>query len=338
MTYLYNRPDSFRDEFLSGFLSAYHDRVVGVDDSYGVMRASGHPVGRVAVLIGGGSGHYPTRCGLVGPGLADIAVVGNTFASPSSQQILRCTRAVDGGQGVIYLYGNYSGDCLNFGLAMVEAEAEGIAVRQVVGCDDVASAPTGSEAERRGVAGDFFLFKTAGAAAESGRSLDDVAAVAQWANERSRSFGVAFSGCTLPGRSEPLFTVQPGQMEVGLGIHGERGVGTSEIGTANDVASLLVNKVLADKPLDAGNRVAVLVNSLGATNGEELFVLYRKVKEILDNKGLDVFHVIVDCLTSSLDMAGCSLSILWLDDELAGLYNWPASAPGYTHYPVGGVR
>jgi len=338
MTNLFNDPRKFRDEFLSGFLAAYSDRVVGVEGSYGVMRADGPPVGRVAVLIGGGSGHYPTRCGFVGPGLADIAVVGNTFVSPPSQQILRCTRAVNGGHGVIYLYGNYAGDRLNFDMAASEAESEGIAIRQVVGCDDVASAPKGSEADRRGIAGDFFLFKIAGAAAESGRDLEGVAEAAQRANAGSRSFGVAFSGCTLPGAREPLFVVKPGQMEVGLGIHGEPGVDTSQMGAADDVADLLVHKVLDSAPTDSGGRVAVLLNSLGRTNGEELFVLYRKIKELLDGAGLQTHHVIVDCLTSSLDMAGCSLSLLWLDDDLARLYDMPASAPAYVHHLVGGAR
>jgi len=336
MTHLFNDPHKFRDEFFSGFLSAYRDRIVGVEGSYGAMRADGPPHGRVAVLIGGGSGHYPTRCGLVGPGLADIAVVGNTFASPSSQQIVRCTRAVSGGQGVVYLYGNYTGDCLNFDLAAVEAQSEGIEIRQVVGSDDVASAPKGAEADRRGIAGDFFLFKIAGAAAEAGYDLDGVAEAAKRANSRSRSFGVAFSGCAIPGQREPLFTVEPGRMEVGLGIHGEPGVETSDIGTADDVATLLVKKLLADLPANSGDRVAVLLNSLGRTNREELFVLYRKIEELLKGEALQVHHVIVDCLTSSLDMAGCSLSLLWLDDHLARLYDMPASCPAYTHYPDGG--
>lgn len=338
MTNIFNDPRRFRDEFLSGFAATYPGRVVSVEGSYGVMRADGPPAGRVAVLIGGGSGHYPTRCGLVGPGLADIAVVGNTFSSPSSQQILRCTRAVNGGQGVIYLYGNYSGDCLNFDMAATEAGEEGIAIRQVVGTDDVASAPKGSEADRRGIAGDFFLFKIAGAAAESGLCLDDVAEVTQRANAQSRSFGVAFSGCTLPGRSEPLFTVGPGLMEIGLGIHGERGIGTSEIGTADDIAVLLVNRILEDAPLNVHGRVAILLNSLGRTHGEELFVLYRKIKELLEDAEIEVHHVIVDCLTSSLDMAGCSLSLLWLDPGLELLYDTPASSPAYTHYLMGDPR
>lgn len=335
MTHLYNDPRNFRDEFFSGFLSAYGDRIVEVEDSYGAMRADGPPAGRVAVLIGGGSGHYPTRCGLVGPGLADIAVVGNTFASPSSQQILRCTRAVHGGYGVVYLYGNYSGDCLNFDMAAAAAEAEGIRVRQVVGTDDVASAPQGSEAERRGVAGDFFLFKIAGAAADDGRDLDGVAAAALRANARIRSFGVAFAGYVLPGQIEPLFTVAPGQMEIGLGIHGEPGTASAKMLPADEVAALLVEKVLRDVPMNSSGQVAVLVNSLGSTTPEELFVLYRKIQELLSDAGLQIHHVIVDSLTSSMDMAGCSLSLMWLDEDLARLYDMPASAPGYTHHVSG---
>lgn len=333
MTYLYNDPRKFREEFFAGYLAAYDDRIVGVAGAYGAMRADGPPTGRVAVLIGGGSGHYPSRAGLVGPGLADIAVVGDTFASPSGEQILRCTRAVNGGHGVVYLYGNYAGDCLNFDLAATAAQADGIPVRQVVGTDDVASAPRGRECERRGIAGDFFLFKIAGAAAAEGRGLDAVVEAAGRANANARSFGVAFGGCTLPGQRQPLFTVEPGRMETGLGIHGEPGVGVADMGTADQIGELLVRRILDDAPAGAQGKVAVLVNSLGRTNREELFVVYRKVEQLLASAQLDVHHVIVDSLTSSLDMAGLSLSLLWLDDDLARLYDQPAETPAYTHRP-----
>lgn len=330
---LFNAPEMFRDEFYQGYLAAYRGRIVGVPEGFGLLRAGWPDRGGVAVLFGGGSGHYPTRAGLVGPGLADIAVVGNTFASPPAQHILRCTQAVDQGSGVLYVYGNYSGDRLNFDMAAEEAQDAGIAVRQVVGNDDVASAPRGEEQKRRGIAGDFFLVKIAGAAATEGRGLDAVAEVTEHANTRIRSFGIAFDGCTLPGQSAPIFTVASGCMEVGLGIHGEPGVGTAPAGTADDVAELLVSRVVDDARFESGT-VALLLNSLGRTHDEELFVVNRRVSQLLAARGINVHHSIVGSLTTSLDMEGCSLSLLWLDQDLTPLYDAPASSPAYTHHVV----
>jgi dihydroxyacetone kinase len=262
--------------------------------------------------------------------MADVAVVGDVFTSPSGEQVYRCTKAVNSGAGVLYSYGNYSGDVLNFSMAEARCQAEGIDVRTVVVTDDVASAPPDQREDRRGIAGDFYVFKVAGASAARGDSLDDVEAYARLANARTRSFGVAFSGCTLPGQNEPLFTVDPDKMELGLGVHGEPGTRTSDLLPAVEVARLMVDTVLADAPPDAGSRVAVLLNGLGSTKYEELFVLFKDIHAQLKDAGLMLHDPYVGEFVSSLNMAGCSLSLLWLDDELQLLHDAPAATPAFT--------
>lgn len=330
MTRLYNDPASFKEEMIEGFVAAYSRYVKRVPEASGVMAVDAPIPGKVAVLIGGGSGHYPAFCGYVGPGLADVAVIGDVFTSPSAEQVYRCTKAVAGEAGVLYSYGNYTGDVMNFSMAEARCQAEGIDVRTVRVTDDVASAPQGQEAERRGIAGDFFVFKVAGASAARGDSLDDVEALTRRANARTRSFGVAFAGCTLPGQSAPLFEVNPDQMELGLGVHGEPGVQTTEIMPAREVARFLVETILTDAPADAGHRVAVLLNGLGSTQYEEMFVLYRDIHRLLLDEGLEIYNPIVNEMVTSLDMAGCSLSLMWLDDELQPLLDAPASSPAFT--------
>lgn len=330
MTRILNDAATFKDELIDGFVAAYGRYVKRVPNASGVMALHAPLPGKVALLVGGGSGHYPAFCGYVGPGLADAAVIGNIFTSPSGEQVYRCTKAVDGGAGVLYCYGNYSGDVLNFDMAQARCRAEGIDVRTAVVTDDVASAPANDRESRRGIAGDFFVFKVAGAAATRGDTLDDVERLAHLANERTRSFGVAFGGCTLPGQSEPLFTVEPTRMELGLGIHGEPGIQSSDLVPGGEIARLLVDNLLVDAPAAAGSRVAVLVNGLGSTTCEELFVLYKDVHRLLVGAGLDLYTPIVAEMVTSLNMEGCSLSLLWLDDELQPLWDAPASTPGFT--------
>ncbi|MCB0059912.1 MAG: dihydroxyacetone kinase subunit DhaK, partial [Caldilineaceae bacterium] len=222
------------------------------------------------------------------------------------------------------------GDVLNFDMAQMRCEDEGMDVRTVLVTDDVASAPRGQEEERRGIAGDFYVFKLAGASAARGDSLDEVERLALKTNARTRSFGVAFAGCTLPGQRAPLFTVDAGQMELGLGVHGEPGISTGEMRPAREVADLLLDTLLADVPEGAGSRVAVMLNGLGSTKYEELFVLYKDVHRRLLAEGLELHDPIVNEMVTSLDMAGCSLSLLWLDDELAPLLDAPCTTPAYT--------
>ena len=329
MTRLFNDPTQFKEDLIAGFTAAYSRYVRWVPDAAGVIARDAPHAGRVAVLIGGGSGHYPAFCGYVGRGMADVAVIGDVFTSPSGEQVYRCTKAVDGGAGVLYAYGNYSGDVLNFGMAEARCRAEGIDVRTVTVTDDVASAPPDRREDRRGIAGDFYVFKVAGASAARGDSLDDVEAITRRANDRTRSFGVAFGGCTLPGQSGPLFTVDPDRMELGLGVHGEPGIRSAEMLPAAEVARLMVDTVLEDVPPGAGDEFAVLLNGLGSTQYEEMFVLYKDIHARLEAAGLRIYEPNIGEFVTSLDMAGCSLSLLWLDDDLRPLYDAPADTPAY---------
>jgi dihydroxyacetone kinase len=329
MTRLWNDPADFREELIEGFVAAYGRYVQRVPDASGVMALDTPRSDKVSLVIGGGSGHYPAFCGYVGPGLADAAVMGNVFAAPSGEQVYRCTKAVASEAGVLYCYGNYSGDVLNFDMAEMRCQMEGLDVRTVRVTDDVASAPKGEEDERRGISGDFFVYKIAGASAARGDALDEVERLTRHANARTRSFGVAFGGCTLPGQNEPLFTVDPGRMELGLGVHGEPGISSSDMRAAAEVADLLLDTLLDHAPENAGNRVALLLNGLGSTKYEELFVLYMDVNRRLAAEGIQIHRPVVDEMVTSLDMAGCSLSLLWLDDELQELFDAPCASAAY---------
>ncbi|WP_020669790.1 dihydroxyacetone kinase family protein [Amycolatopsis nigrescens] len=322
------RPETFKRDWVDGFVTAYGRTVRKVPDAYGVLGRQVPSDGKVAVIIGGGCGHYPAFAGLVGPGLAAGAVVGDVFTSPSAEQVYRTARAADGGAGVLFGYGNYQGDVLHFGLAARRLAAEGIESRTILVTDDIASGPAEEPSRRRGVAGDFLVFKIAGAAAERGDDLAAVHAAAVQANANTRTFGVAFGGCTLPGAAEPLFTVAENRMELGLGIHGEPGVRTVDRLSATELADELVDGLLPELPAGDG-RVVVLLNGLGRTKYEEMFVTYTRVHERLAAAGLSPLHTEVGEFVTSLDMAGVSLSVLVLDDELAELYAAPCDTPGY---------
>jgi dihydroxyacetone kinase-like protein len=283
--------------------------------------------GKVAIATGGGSGHLPVFMGYVGRGLIDGAAIGNVFASPSSDDMLEVTRAISAGAGVLYLYGNYGGDRLNFDLAAELAADEGIEVRTVLGADDVASAPSDRAASRRGIAGIFFLYKVAGAAAAAGASLEEVIAVTERAAAGTRTMGVALSPCTIPAAGVPTFELPIGQMEIGMGIHGEPGVRRGPLATADEIAEELLRSILADLPYRRGDDVGVLVNGLGATPKEELYILYRSVDRILAGEGIRVHRVWVGEYATSLEMAGTSITLLRLDDELKRLVDAPAETP-----------
>ena len=327
MTKLYDDPDGFSDDMLAGFLDIHADRVVGVPG--GVVRATQTPAGKVAVVVGGGSGHYPAFCGVVGPGFADGAVVGNIFTSPSTQDAYSVGRAAAADGGLLFSTGNYAGDVMNFTLAQQRLQQEGIDTRVVFVTDDVASAPVTEIERRRGIAGDFVVFKAAGAAAEAGYDLDGVERVARLANDRTRTLGVAFSGCTLPGAKAPLFTVAAGSMGVGLGIHGEPGIKDAPLPSAAELARQLVDGVLAEAPAEQSHRIGVILNGLGATKYEELFVVWRSVATLLRDAGYTIVEPEVGELVTSLDMAGCSLTVVYLDEELERLWRAPADTPAY---------
>ena len=329
MTHVYDDPATFKDDVLVGFAAAYPGHVQRVPDASGFVRAGGPLEGKVSLVVGGGSGHYPSYSGVVGTGFADGAVLGDLFASPSAEQVYRICRAADGGAGVIMGFGNYAGDRLNFTVAADRLRTEGIDVRIVWVTDDVASAALDEQGSRRGIAGTFTVYKVAGAAAEAGLDLDGVERVMAKANAATYSFGVAFDGCTMPGADEPLFHVEPGQMDFGLGIHGEPGITSDAWMPAPALAARLVETVLAERPADADGRAAVLVNGLGATKYEELFVLFAHVAPLLEEAGVTLVQPEVGELVTSLDMAGCSLSVTWLDDELETCWTAPADTPAY---------
>ncbi|MET0828007.1 MAG: dihydroxyacetone kinase family protein [Microbacterium sp.] len=330
MTRLWNEPADFADEMIAGFVAAnerYVRRVSG-----GVVRSTVVPEGQVAVVVGGGSGHYPAFGGLVGQGLAHGAAMGNLFASPSTQQIHAVASAAQRGGGVFFSYGNYAGDVLNFDAAQERLRAEGIACETVAVTDDIFSASPAEKHKRRGIAGDLTVFRVAAAAAEAGYDLEGVTRVARLANERTRSFGVAFTGCTLPGAEQPLFSVPEGRMAIGLGIHGEPGIDETGIPTADGLAELLVSRLLDEVPDGVevdGARVVPILNGLGSLKYEEMFVVYRRVAELLGEAGIEIVDPHVGEYCTSFDMAGNSLTLFWLEDELEALWDTPVDTPAY---------
>jgi len=281
----------------------------------------------VGVVIGGGSGHEPLFMGYLGRGFADGCPVGNIFASPSPDVVLAATRAVSAGAGVLYLYGNYAGDIMNFDMAAEVAEEEGIPVRTVRVTDDVASAPRDEIERRRGIAGDFFVFKAAGARAEEGGTLEEVYAAARHANDNTRTMGVALSSCTIPASGRPIFQLGEDEVELGLGIHGEPGAVRQKLEPADAVTARLVTRVLEDLPFQPGDQVAVLVNGLGATPLGELYIVFRRVAQLLCERNIRIHRSYVGEYSTSLEMAGCSVTLIRVDDELRRLIDRPAFCP-----------
>ncbi|MDF2828937.1 MAG: dihydroxyacetone kinase [Mycobacterium sp.] len=331
MTYLLNSPDDFAAEAVRGLVASHRDLLIEVPG--GVARATQTPQGQPALVIGGGSGHYPAFAGWVGPGMGHGAPCGNVFSSPAASEVYSVVRNAENGGGVILGFGNYAGDVLHFGLAAEKLRHEGIDVRIVMVSDDIASNTPENHRDRRGVAGDLPVFKIAGAAIEAGADLDEAERVAWKANDATRSFGLAFNGCTLPGADEPLFHVEKGQMGVGLGIHGEPGVRDDRIGSAAETADLLLDQLLTEEPPRGENgydgRVAVILNGLGTVKYEELFVVYGRIAERLEEKGLTAVRPEVGEYVTSLDMAGLSLTLVFLDDELEKLWLAPVETPAY---------
>jgi dihydroxyacetone kinase len=327
VTRIFDDPRAFADKALAGLAAANPGYVIRVDG--GIVRAASSRPGEVAVIIGGGSGHYPAFAGLVGPGLATAAVCGNVFASPSAGQAYQVACSVENGGGVLFSYGNYAGDRMQFGQAEQRLRQAGIDARTVVVTDDIASARADQSADRRGIAGGLAVFKVAGSAADAGLSLDEVERLAGKANSMTRTLGVAFGGCTLPGADDPLFTVPPGQMSIGLGIHGEPGVREVQMPSAFELAEMLVSSLVAEKPEGSQERAVVLLNGLGTIKYEELYVLFGDVAAQLHRVGVDIVDVECGEFVTSLDMSGLSLTLFWVDDELDAWWSVPADTPGY---------
>ena len=323
-----NEPKNFVDEMLEGILLAHPDQLAfAAGDRRCIIRAGAPKKGKVGIATGGGSGHLPLFLGYVGQGMLDGCSVGGVFQSPSAEQMANVTKAIDGGAGVLYIYGNYGGDIMNFDMARDMASMDNIRVEQVVGAEDVASAPKGQEHKRRGVAGIFFLYKCAGAMAESGASLDEVKRVAEKAGANVRTMGVALSPNIVPEVGKPQFSLGENEMEIGMGIHGEPGIRRGALKNVDGIVEEMMAPVLSDLPFKSGDKVAVLINGLGATPKEELYLLYRKVGLILKEKKISVYHVYVGEFATSLEMAGASISLLKLDDELTKLLAKPARTP-----------
>ena len=335
MKKIINEPLAFVDDMLDGVLLAHRTALRAAGDPRAIVRADAPVRGKVGLATGGGSGHLPVFLGYVGHGLLDGCAVGNAFASPNAEQMLEVTRAIDGGKGVLYIYGNYGGDVMNFDMAAEMAELEGIEVRTVLVAEDVASAPPEEASRRRGVASMVFAFKIAGACADAGGSLDDVERLARHALANTRTMGVALSSCTLPAAGTPTFSIGDDEMEIGMGIHGEPGVRRGKLEAADHIADRLLTAILADLEIASGARVAVMVNGLGATPLEELYILFRRVHNELARHGIEVYRSYVGEFATSLEMAGASLTLMRLDDDLRLLLDAAAESPFFVQTTQG---
>jgi len=318
-----NDPYKVVDEMVDGIVLAHHDILKFANNNKRAVVRKDAPVkDKVGILIGGGSGHEPAFVGYVGKGLADGAAIGNVFASPSPDPVVDATKAINGGKGVVYMYGNYAGDIMNFDMAAELCAAEDIAVKTILVTDDIASAPLEKKKERRGVAGDFYVFKIAGAAADKGMDINEVCRLAEKANEHTLSMGVALAPCSLPHTLEPSFVLEDNEMEIGLGIHGEAGVRKGDLKTADEITIELMDMIL--KEIGNTSKVSVLVNGLGSTPLMELYIMYKKVDEILKNNKIEIHSSFVGEYVTSLEMNGASITLLKLDAELQPLLENPA--------------
>ncbi|MFF2083146.1 dihydroxyacetone kinase subunit DhaK [Nocardia sp. NPDC058176] len=327
MKKLINDPATVIHDALSGLAAAHPELRVDLDNRL-VFRAEPPAPGKVALLSGGGSGHEPLHSGFVGAGMLDVACAGEVFTSPVPDQILAATTAVDTGAGVLHIVKNYTGDVMNFEMAAELAAAEtGTTVVPVIVNDDVAVQDSLFTAGRRGVAGTVVVEKIAGAAAEQGRALDEVAAVARTVNDRTRSMGMALTSCTVPAAGKPTFELGEGEMEIGVGIHGEPGRRRAELAPAKEVAAMLVEPILADLPWRAGTEVLCFVNGMGGTPLLELYIVFDEVARILAAHGVRIARSLVGPYITSLEMAGCSVTLTELDDELLTLWDAPVRTP-----------
>ena len=325
---LINNPDDLISELIQGMVSAHPNHLtVEGDTGRAIVARNGPRDGKVGIVVGGGSGHEPAFAGYVGKGLADASPLGNIFASPSPTQIMDAGFAADGGVGVVFLYGNYTGDVMNFSMAEESMAKQGVVARSFVTTDDVASANVDNIHERRGIAGNFFVFKVAGAAADLGATMEDVEAAAKRANDCTRTMGVALSACSMPQTGKANFEIPIGEMEVGMGIHGEPGIERVAAESADAVTDRLLNPILEELDLSEGDRVAVLVNGLGSTTLLELYLLHRRVAEVLQLRRVEIHNSWVGEYCTSLEMGGASVTLIKLDDQLTNWLDHPCDTP-----------
>lgn len=324
MKKLMNAPDAFVDEMLDGLVAA-HPTLVREDR---IIRTRHAPAaGRVGIVSGGGSGHLPLFTGYVGSGLLDACAIGDVFAGPSVASCVSAIKAADGGKGVLRLYGNYGGDRMNFDLAGELLEMDGIATTTVLGTDDIASAGAQEAGKRRGVAGIVYAYKIAGAMAARGADLAEVTEVTQAAVDACRTIGVALSSCRIPGAAAPSFTIGDDEIEMGMGIHGEPGIWRDTLRPIDAIVDEMIARLLADPVPVPSARVSVLVNSLGATPLEELFIAYRRVAQRLKSERYEIVRPLVGPYVTSMEMAGMSISLLHLDAEREALLAAPCDCP-----------
>ncbi|HEX2884079.1 MAG TPA: dihydroxyacetone kinase subunit DhaK [Candidatus Limnocylindria bacterium] len=327
MKKLINAPEQVVDEALAGMAAAHADHIKVIAPN-GVVRVDAPRQGKVGVISGGGSGHEPMHGGFVGMGMLDAACPGAVFTSPVPDQMLAATKAVDGGAGVLHIVKNYTGDVMNFELAAEMAQAEGIEVTSVVIADDVAVQDSLYTAGRRGVGGTVLAEKIVGAAAEEGQDLAAVTALCQRVQDNVRSMGMALTSCTVPHAGKPTFEIGDDEMEIGIGIHGEPGRERRKLTSADEITEALMTPILDDLPFSSGDRVLAFVNGMGGTPLVELYVVYRKVAELCEARGVTIERNLVGNYITSLEMAGCSITLLKLDDEMVRLWDAPVKTPG----------
>ncbi len=329
MKKLINEADLVVDEMMDGMAGA-HPEIIRRLEGLDVIVRAGEPKEKVALVFGGGSGHEPAHGGYVGEGMLDAAVAGAVFSSPTPDQILEAIRAVNKGKGVFLIIANYTGDIMNFEIAADLAREEGIEIEQVVTVDDVAVENSTWTAGRRGIAGTIFVHKIAGACAEAGGSLAQVKAMADKANANVRSMGMGVSPCTVPAAGRPSFDIGEDEVEIGIGIHGEPGVKREKMGPVNDIVDELLEKILKEDLYHDGDEVAVMVNGMGATPIMELYIAHKHLREELDKRNIRIYRSFVGNYMTSLEMAGFSISLLKLDEELKKLLDAPAKTAAFT--------
>ena len=325
MKKIMNNPEEYTEDMLRGIYAAHPDMVKYVNDDVHCYCTAKKVPGKVAIITGGGTGHLPLFLGYVGEGLLDGCGVGRVFQSPSAEQIYEISREVEAGSGILFLYGNYTGDIMNFDMAAEMLEMDDIETRSIVGADDVNS--HADPAARRGNAGIYFMYKAAGAKAAQMGSLDEVYEAAKLAGDNTRTVGFAFTPCIIPEIGHPNFTLAEDEMAMGMGIHGEPGVWNGPVKTSDELAAESLETILKDMPVEAGEEVAVLINGLGATSVEELYIFSGSVRKILDEKGIRVYRTYVGEYATSMEMAGASLSICKLNDTLKGYLEYPVHTP-----------
>lgn len=323
-----NDPDNVVDDAVRGYVAAYPELYATTDNPRALKYTPAPIAGKVGIVTGGGSGHEPAFLGYVGEGLNDAVAIGEIFSSPTAKAFLDAFRAADAGKGVACLYGNYAGDNMNVKLAAKKAAKAGIEVKTVIANDDVASAPPSEPDNRRGVAGEIFMWKIGGAAAVRGDDLDGVITAAQKAIDNCRSIGVGLTPCTIAANGKPNFSIEPGKMEIGIGHHGEPGVEVTDLTTADEMAEIMTRRVIEDVPFGRGDEVAVLVSGLGATPVMEQHIFYAKVADLLAEAGIGVHRAYVGNYFTSLEMSGLTLTLMRLDDELKTLLDAPAHSLG----------